>query len=115
MRAKPRSSSIARRPTNTASISSSGAPAIWVSLQATGSEPPYTIATVTADPAEGESLTEPGQAIVEAVAMPDPVRELIAAFIAEYPVDRVFEKRVRDRADPEALGRRPRVGGSDER
>jgi Protein of unknown function (DUF3305) len=93
----------------------SGAPAIWVSLQATGGEPPYEIATVTADPAEGESLTEPGQAIVEAVAMPDPVHELIAAFIAEYPVDRTFVKRVRDRADPEALGRRPRVGGDDER
>lgn len=93
----------------------SGAPSIWIALDATGGEPPYTIATVTADPAEGESLTEPGQAIVEAVAMPEAVRELVAAFIDEYPVERVFEKRVRDRADPEALAHRPRVGDGDER
>src|SRR5690606_16601830 len=45
----------------------SGAPAIWVALDVTGPEPPYPIAAVTADPAEGEGLTEPGLAIVEAV------------------------------------------------
>jgi hypothetical protein len=94
----------------------SGAPSIWVALEPTGGEPPYEIAAVTADPAEGEALTEPGQSIVEAVAMPEPVREAIAAFIAEHHVARPFEKRVRDRADPEALARRgPRVGGDDER
>jgi len=94
----------------------SGAPSIWVALQPTGREPPYEIAAVTADPAEGEGLTEPGQSIIEAVAMPEPVREAIAAFIAEHHVERPFEKRVRNRADPEALARRgPRVGGDDER
>ena len=36
----------------------SGAPALWVALRATEAEPPYTVAAVTADPAEGESLTE---------------------------------------------------------
>jgi len=51
------------------------APSIWVALQATGGEPPYEIAAVTADPAEGEGLTEPGQAIVEAVVMPELVRK----------------------------------------
>jgi hypothetical protein len=88
----------------------SGAPSLWVALHATGSEPPFEIAAVTADPAEGEALTEPGQAIVEALAMPDPVRDAIASFVAEYHVEHVFEKRRRDRADPEALARRPRHG-----
>lgn len=84
----------------------SGEPSIWVALQATGGEPPYEIAAVTADPAEGEGLTEPGQAIVEAVAMPAAVREAVAAFVTEHHVDHVFERRKRDRADPEAMARR---------
>ncbi|HYM32775.1 MAG TPA: DUF3305 domain-containing protein [Candidatus Cybelea sp.] len=94
----------------------SGAPSVWVALQATGGNPPYEIAAVTADPAEGEGLTEPGQAIVEAVAMAEPLREAIAGFVAEHHVEQVFKKRKRDRADPEALARRdPRVGNDDER
>lgn len=83
----------------------SGAPSVWVVLHATGSEPPYEIAAVTADPAEGEGLTEPGQAIIEAVAMPDVLRDAIASFVARHHVEHVFEKRKRDRADPEALAR----------
>jgi hypothetical protein len=94
----------------------SGAPSIWVALQATGGNPPYEIAAVTADPAEGEGLTEPGQAIVEAVALAEPLRAAIAGFVAEHHVEQVFDKRKRDRADPEALARRdPRVGNDDER
>jgi hypothetical protein len=84
----------------------SGAPAVWVALQATGGEPPFEIAAVTADPAEGEALTEPGQAIVEALAMPEPVCDAVAAFIARYPSAPPFTKRKRDRADPEMLARR---------
>jgi hypothetical protein len=91
-------------------------PSVWVALHATGGEPPYAIGTVTADPAEGEALTEPGQGIVEAVSMPDSVRDAIASFISEHHVERVFEKRTRDRADPEALARRgPRHRSDDER
>jgi hypothetical protein len=94
----------------------SGAPSVWVALHATGGEPPYEIAGVTADPAEGEALTEPGQAIVEAVAMPNLVHEAIASFVAEHHIERGFEKRKRDRADPEALARRgPRRGNDDGR
>jgi hypothetical protein len=94
----------------------SAAPAIWVALQETGGHPPYAIAAVTADPAEGEGLTEPGQGVVEAVAMPEPLRQAVAAFVAEHHVERVFEKRMRDRADPETLARRnPRLRNGDER
>jgi Protein of unknown function (DUF3305) len=94
----------------------SDAPAIWVTMHPTGREPLWVIGGVTADPAEGEGWTEAGQAIVEAVAMPDAVRDEIAAFIAQYPVQPRFVKRQRDRADPEALARRaPQTGRRDER
>jgi hypothetical protein len=94
----------------------SGAPMVWAALHATGGEPPYVIGGVTADPAEGEGWTEPGQVIVEAVAMPETVREEIAAFIARYPAQPGFVKRQRDRADPEALARRaPQTGRRNER
>ena len=83
----------------------SGAPSVWVSLHATGGDPPYAVAAVTADPAEGEGWTEPGDAIVEAVTMPDTVRAEIAAFIAQHPPGPGFVKRQRERADPEALAR----------
>jgi hypothetical protein len=83
----------------------SGVPSVWVVLHATGGEPPYEIAAVTADPAEGEGLTEPGQAIVEAVPMPELLCDAIAVFVAEHHVEEVFEKRKRARADLEALAR----------
>ena len=84
-----------------------GAPSLWVALRLTGVEPAYAIVAVTADPAEGESFTQAGNDLVEAVAMPVAVRELIEAFIAEHHVERPFFKRQRDRADPEGLARRP--------
>lgn len=88
----------------------SAAPSIWIALHSTGREPPYQVAAVTADPAEGEALTEPGQAIIEAVPMPDVIRDTIAEFIEQFPAEPAFVKRKRDRADPEALARRgPRV------
>jgi len=83
----------------------STAPAVWVALHETGGDPPYAVAAVTVDPTEGEGFTEPGQGIVEAVTMPEPLRDTIAAFVAEHYVERVFEKRRRDHADPEALAR----------
>ena len=92
----------------------SGAPSVWISLNASGGDPPYLISAVTVDPAEGESLTEPGTAIVEAVPMPDQVRETIAAFVLQYHVEAVFDKRQRDRADPEAMARRRPLRGNDD-
>lgn len=81
-------------------------PSVWVVLRATGGEPPYAIAAVTVDPAEGESFTEVGQDTVEAVPMPEPIQDSVAAFVAEHHVEQKFVKRKRDRADPEALSRR---------
>jgi len=87
-------------------------PSLWIVLQPTGDAlRPYALARVTADPAEGEGYTEAGHAIVEALPMPEALRDVIAGFVAEHYVERAFEKRVRDRADPEMLGRRDRRGG----
>ncbi len=90
--------------------------ALWVALRPTGSEPPYELAAVTADPAEGESFTEAGENLVEIVSMPASVRDFVAAFVAEYAAyedDYKFVKRKRDRANPEALARRGRIHEDD--
>jgi len=81
-------------------------PLLWIVLRPVDGDPPYELATVTADPAEGEGMTEAGVNIVESVEMPESVREAIAAFVAEHHVERAFVKRKRDRANPEALARR---------
>jgi hypothetical protein len=85
----------------------SGSPRVWVALRPTDGDQPYTIAAATVDSAEGEAFTEAGNDLVEAVPMPPAIRELVAAFVAEHHVEREFFKRKRDRASPEALGRRP--------
>jgi len=84
----------------------SGAPALWVVLRPRAGEPPFELKAVTADPAEGEGFTEPGTDLVEQVDMPEPLRQAIAAFVSQHPTEHAFAKRQRDRADPEALGRR---------
>lgn len=91
----------------------SGAPALWVALRAADSDPPFTVAAVTADPAEGESFTEAGTDLVEQVPMPPSIQQLVAAFVAEHHVERPFVKRKRDRANPEAMARRGRISGDD--
>jgi hypothetical protein len=88
------------------------APKLWAALRATGADPPFAIVTVTADPSEGEALATSGTDLVEALPMPPSIHSAIAAFVAEYHVeDASFSKRVRDRADPEALARRAPVKG----
>lgn len=88
------------------------APKLWVVLRATASDPPFAVAAVTADPGEGEAYSTSGTDLVEALPMPEPIRVAIAEFIAERHVaDEVFFKRVRDRADPEALARRAPIKG----
>ncbi len=90
-----------------------GSPLLWVVLRETGAEPPYDLYLVTADPSEGEGMTETGNDIVDSVPMPDSVRDRIAAFVAEHHVEEVFVKRKRDRVDPELLGRRPPAARDD--
>lgn len=83
-----------------------GSPGLWVVLRPTGGEPPYKVFTVTADPAEGEAMTEAGNDLVEQVPMPEPICAVVQAFIAEHHVEREFYKRPQRAVDPEALARR---------
>ena len=88
------------------------APKLWAALRTTGANPPFEVVVVTADPSEGEALASSGTDLVEALPMPESIHSAIAAFVAEHHVDDVsFSKRVRDRADPEALARRAPVKG----
>ncbi|WP_166294568.1 DUF3305 domain-containing protein [Bradyrhizobium sp. 2S1] len=89
----------------------SGAPSIWIVLSPAEGAPPYLLSAVTADPAEGEAFTGAGANLVEAVPMPEVLRQAIEDFIAEHHVEKEFFKRERSRADPEALAQRRRDGG----
>jgi hypothetical protein len=77
----------------------SGSPSLWIALCPVVSGHPYEVLAVTADPAEGEALTDAGNNIVEAVAMPPGVVDVVAQFIAEHHVERPFLKRNRKGAD----------------
>ncbi len=92
----------------------SGSPSLWIVLSPTGVEPPFEIACVTADPHEGEGYTVGGDNIVDNVPMPEPVLDAVEDFVVLHHVERTFFKRKRNRADPEALARRP-AGERDER
>ena len=83
-----------------------GAPLLWVALRPTHGDPPFNLAVVTADPAEAEAMAAIGDALIDSIAMPEEIRDAVQAFVSEHHVERTFVKRKRDRADPEALGRR---------
>lgn len=85
----------------------SGRPSLWVVLRNSDEAPGVALHTVTADPAEGEALTGAGDVIIETVPMPPEIQERLAAFVKAHHVERIFTKRKRDRADPEALAVRP--------
>jgi hypothetical protein len=78
---------------------SSGMPALWVVLRpklANSAGPAFELLTVTADPAEGEALTDAGNDLVATVPMPAAIIETIDGFTAEHHVERTFNKRKRD-------------------
>lgn len=83
-------------------------PGLWVVLSPSSGEWPYSIAVVTADPAEGEGFTEAASNLVEQVPMPEAIRAMVARFVEENYVPSDFVKRKRTSADPEALARHVR-------
>ena len=74
-------------------------PKLWVVLAPTGSDPPYGLLAVTADPAEGEAFTDAGNNIVEAVPMPRDIVAIVDRFIITHHVERPFIKRRRQPAE----------------
>lgn len=75
----------------------SGSAQLWVVIRPTDTRPE--LVTVTADPAEGEALTDAGHDIVETVAMPEPIALTIQEFIAAHHVEQPFIKRRRAPAE----------------
>jgi hypothetical protein len=78
---------------------SSGMPVLWVVLRpklANSAGPAFELLMVTADPAEGEALTDAGNDLVATVPMPAAIIATIAGFNAEHHVERTFNKRKRD-------------------
>ncbi|WAJ30784.1 DUF3305 domain-containing protein [Antarcticirhabdus aurantiaca] len=73
-----------------------GRPSLWVTLEPVDGEPGIRLVAVTADPAEGESMTEAGELLVEVAPMPPEMAEALAAFVREHHVERVFTKRKRE-------------------
>jgi Protein of unknown function (DUF3305) len=75
-------------------------PALWVVMRPIASDPPYELLAVTADPAEGETFTDAGNNLVEAVPMPPDIVEIVVRFIARHHVERPFVRRQRDQQTP---------------
>ena len=83
-----------------------------VALHPSDADPPYMLAGVTVDPAEGESRAALGSDFVDTVPMPPAVEAVVADFVSQHFVEQALHRRRRDRPDTEALGRRPPVAGS---
>jgi hypothetical protein len=74
-------------------------PALWVVLRpkrANSASPAFELLMVTADPAEGEALTDAGNDLVATVPMPAAIWETIDGFNAAHHVERTFSKRKRE-------------------
>lgn len=91
----------------------SGAPQLWVVLRRTATAPGMELVCVLADPGEAEAMVTAGEDVIETVPMPGQLREALEDFVAAHHVERAFFKRKRDRADPDALAPRRRVGRDD--
>ena len=81
-------------------------PKLWVGMRPEGAEPPVEIIGVTADPTEGEGMTQTGTCVIEVIEMPDWIAAQVAAFVQEHHVEREFIKRKRDKRQPEMIARR---------
>ena len=84
----------------------SGVPSIWVALRPTGAVPPYDLFAVTADPSEGESFTQAGDDLVDAVPMPAAVRRIVEGFVAEHHAEQPVYRRKRACAESATQARR---------
>jgi hypothetical protein len=84
-----------------------GAPLIWVALRRPDGGAELELTKVTADPTEGEAMFESGCDVIGTVPMPPDIASWIAAFVDQFHVERVFQKRKRDRTSED----RKREGG----
>lgn len=100
---------VALHPTDTANYKhniEAQQPLVWVALRPAATGAGFTLQSVTVDPGEAHLHADAGNDLVEALPMPPGLLAATAEFVARHHVEREFYKRRRDRADPEALGRR---------
>lgn len=83
------------------------APSIWVVLRNVETDPGLRLHAVTVDAGEAHLYADTGSDLLEALPLPPGLRARLEVFVAEHHVERMQHKRRRDRADPEALGKRP--------
>ena len=81
-------------------------PAVYVILRRTEADPGVTLLKATVCPGEAHALNDSGDDIVEPVPMPQAVFDWVSDYVAANHAEQETFKRKRDRADPEALGRR---------
>ena len=88
-----------------------GEPLVYVVLREGGdSGKPINVAVVTASPYDAEVYGYDSSEIVDTVAMPQPLIELLEAFVAEHHVEEPFVKRQRQRhhrAEEHKFGQEP--------
>jgi hypothetical protein len=88
----------------------SGTPSLWIALTpADGGM--CCVTAVTADPYEGEALTEGFGSVVEAVPMPPSLQAELHAFVSAFHVEQPFFKRERDPAGADPDAPRPVAAG----
>ena len=87
------------------------APLVYVVLREGGEHgQPVHVAIVTASPHEAEAYGHGSEEIVGSVAMPQPLFELVEAFVAEHHVEEPFVKRQRQKhhqAEEHKFGQEP--------
>ena len=75
-----------------------GSPSVYVVLREDEEDPSFDgveVALVTASPFEAQAYGEAGADIIEPVAMPEPLVEVLEAFVDEHHIDEPFVKRQR--------------------
>jgi hypothetical protein len=83
-------------------------PRLWVVLRPDAAAPQgWRLQAATVDAGEAEIYAESPSDLTEPLPMPPALAEVVEAYVARYHKERIFHKRRRDRADPEALARRP--------
>lgn len=72
-------------------------PSVYVIMRQGEGEHPLDVVLVTASPYEAQDYTDSGEEIVEKVAMPPLLRELVQDFVDRFYEDEAFVKRKRDK------------------
>jgi len=78
----------------------SSAPSLYIVLRE-DEDAPVNVHLVTASPFEAQDYLDSSEELVERISMPEPLLELIGAFIKEHHVEETFRKRKRDEVDLE--------------